>query len=248
MKIGFLINNFTIFVLRLNIKHITYIIIMIDKLFHFDIETCGEYKDYKTFLEKDERGALLFKKKFDKMWVDKYDSIDSAYIENAGIVSTYGKIVCISFGFLDNEGLPRIKSFSGDDEREIVDSFNDLIEIISNKNFILTGFRVMHFDIPWIVHKLHKYGIVPSDMILMYGKKPWDLRVVDMSDDWRQKFAWGFSFDEVAYELGIDSPKDIMNGSEVHTEYYSNNIDKIVKYCEGDIITSIEVSKKLYKK
>ena len=46
------------------------------ELFFFDIETCGEYKDYDTFLDTDERGAKLFAGKFEKMnWSDKYKDI-----------------------------------------------------------------------------------------------------------------------------------------------------------------------------
>lgn len=49
------------------------------ELFHFDIETAGNYPDYNTFLEKDERGAKLFEKKFNKMcWSEKYGTIESA--------------------------------------------------------------------------------------------------------------------------------------------------------------------------
>ena len=36
------------------------------ELFFFDIETCGEYKDYDTFLLEDERGAKLFESKYIK--------------------------------------------------------------------------------------------------------------------------------------------------------------------------------------
>ena len=35
-------------------------------LFYFDIETTGNYKDYKTFLENDSKGAELFEKKYSK--------------------------------------------------------------------------------------------------------------------------------------------------------------------------------------
>jgi predicted PolB exonuclease-like 3'-5' exonuclease len=85
-------------------------------------------------------------------------------------------------------------------------------------------------------------------MIYLYDKKPWDVRVVDMSDDWKGRFAWAFSFDELAYELGINSPKDIINGSDVHKYYWKGKIEEIKTYCEKDVEASIEVSKKLYKK
>jgi predicted PolB exonuclease-like 3'-5' exonuclease len=218
------------------------------ELFHFDIETAGQYKDYDKFLDSDERGARLFMGKYEKMnWSEKYTDINEAYLNNAGIISTYGRIVCISFGFIDNEGNNKISSYYGDNEEEIVTSFNNLLKKIETKNFNLSGFRILHFDIPWVLHKLHKYGIEPASIIYLYDKKPWDVRVTDMSDDWKQKFAWAFSFDELAYELGINSPKDTMNGSQVHEYYWKGRVEDIKTYCEKDINASIEVSKKLYK-
>ena len=219
------------------------------ELFHFDIETCGQYPDYKTFLSEDERGAKLFSGKFERMnWSEKYKDIDEAYLENAGIIPTYGKICCISFGYLDNEGQKQIRSIYGEDEKEIVNSFNELLKKIEKKNFSLSGFRINYFDIPWVLHKLHKWGIQPADMIYVYGKKPWDMRVVDMSDDWRQKFAWAFSFDEMCYELGVRSPKDVINGSDVHKFFWSGRLEEIKTYCEKDVSSSIDVSLKIYTK
>ena len=217
-------------------------------LFMFDIETAGNYKDYNTFLDNDERGAKLFLGKYEKMnWCEKYEDINEAYLENAGIVPTYGRIVCISFGFIDNEGMSKISSYYGDNEEEIVTSFNNLLKKIETKSFNLSGFRINHFDIPWVLHKLHKYGIEPANIIYLYDKKPWDVRVTDMSDDWKGKFAWAFSFDEMCYELGVVSPKDIINGSDVHKYYWSGRVEDIKTYCEKDVSSSIDVSKKLYK-
>ena len=214
----------------------------------FDIETAGNYKDYETFLLEDDRGAKLFESKYKKLgWEEKYSSIDDAYQNNAGIISTYGRIVCISFGFIDNEGNNKISSYYGDNEEEIVTSFNNLLKKIETKNFNLSGFRINHFDIPWVLHKLHKYGIEPANIIYLYDKKPWDVRVTDMADDWKQKFAWAFSFDELCYELGVQSPKDIINGSDVHKYYWSGRVEDVKTYCEKDVNSSIEVSKKLYK-
>jgi predicted PolB exonuclease-like 3'-5' exonuclease len=217
------------------------------ELFHFDIETAGQYKDYDTFLDTDERGARLFMNKYEKMnWCEKYTDVNEAYIENAGIISTYGRIVCISFGYESN-GEKHIRSFYGDDERDIVESFNNLLKKIETKSYNLCGFRINYFDIPWLLHKLHKYEIEPANMIYLYDKKPWDVRVTDMSDDWKQKFAWAFSFDEMCYELGVKSPKDIINGSDVHKYYWSGRVEDIKTYCEKDVSSSIDASKKLYK-
>lgn len=216
------------------------------ELFMFDIETAGQYKDFTEFEKNDERGSNLFKGKYQKMgWDEKYEDIHEAYLDNAGIVPTYGRIVCISFGYLDN-GQERISSFYGDDEKEIVEKFNNLLKKIETKSFNLSGFRIAYFDIPWIMHKLAKYGIKPADIISTYNKKPWEMRITDMSDDWKSKFAWAFSFDEMCYELGVESPKDNMNGSEVHIAYWEGRVNDVRTYCEKDVRSSIKVSELIY--
>lgn len=215
--------------------------------FMFDIETCGEYSDYNSFLREDERGAKLFESKFKKMgWESKYGNVETAYLESAGIISTYGKICCISFGYVNDSGDKQIRSFYGEDEREIVNNFNELLKKIETKSFKLSGYRIFYFDVPYVLHKLHKYGIKPANIIYLYNKKPWDSRIVDIADDWKQKFAWAFSFDEVAYELGINSPKENMNGSEVHRYYHAGRLEDIKRYCEMDVSSSIDVGNILY--
>lgn len=216
-------------------------------LFHFDIETSSAYPSFESFQENDEKGAELFDRKFHKMkWVDTYESINDAYLDQAGIISTYGRICCISFGYINNEGHNLIKSFYGEDEEEIVKNFNNLLLKIETKSFNLSGYRILYFDIPWILHKLHKYGIKPANIIYLYNKKPWETRITDMAEDWKLKFAWTSSFDEVCYELGVDSPKDKMAGNEVTKKYWEGNYEEIKEYCEKDVIASIEVSKKIY--
>lgn len=54
------------------------------ELFFFDIETAGNYPDYKTFQSNDFTGSSLFKKKHDKMWSDR--DINQSYIENSGML------------------------------------------------------------------------------------------------------------------------------------------------------------------
>lgn len=217
------------------------------ELFHFDIETCGNYKDFDTFMMDDERGALLFKSKYDKMnWEDQYKSIENAYLEQSPIISTYGKICCISVGYLDNNGNKRISSYYGEDEKTIVKNFNNTLEKVSTKQFILSGYRILYFDIPWVLHKLSKYDIEPASIINIYDKKPWDLRIKDISEDWKQKFAYISSFDEVCYELGVSSPKDNMSGKDVHNHYWNNKIEDIKDYCEKDISSLFDIAKKIY--
>jgi len=216
------------------------------ELFHWDIETEAEYKDFKSFTDNDKRGSKLFENKYIKMgWETKYDTVEDAYLKQAGIISTYGRIVCISFGYLDN-GQERVSSFYGDNEKDIVEKFNNLLKKVEKKSFNLSGFRILAFDIPYLLHKLNKYCIQPADIITTHNKKPWEMRITDMSDDWKGKFAWAFSFDEMCYELGVESPKDNMNGSEVHFSFWDGKVEEVKTYCEKDVTSCIRVAQKIY--
>ena len=52
------------------------------ELFHFDIETCGEFKSFTDFRLNDERGANLFEGKWKRMsWDQKFNLEDSIWIK-----------------------------------------------------------------------------------------------------------------------------------------------------------------------
>ena len=217
-----------------------------EDIFMFDIETTGQYRNIEELKINDIRGYNLFSQKYIKYnWVDKYETLENAYLEESPIISTYGRITCISFGYLDN-GIERVLSFYGNDEKEIVEKFNNLLKKIETKNFKLGGYRILYFDIPWILHKLHKYGIKPASIITLHNKKPWETRIVDISDDWKIRFAYTSSFDEVTYELGLESPKDNMNGSDVHVAFWDGRVEEVKTYCEKDVTSCIRVAQKIY--
>jgi len=72
------------------------------------------------------------------------------------------------------------------------------------------------------------------------------MRITDISADWKGRFAWSYSFDEVAYQLGIESPKDIICGSDVNKLYWEGKLEDIKEYCEKDVMSSIDVANKVY--
>ena len=50
------------------------------------------------------------------------------------------------------------------------------------------------------------------------------------------------SLDLLSSVLGIESPKNDLNGSDIRSEYYTNNhIDRIVAYCEKDTLAVAKV-------
>lgn len=216
------------------------------KILHFDIETRGAYESYEEFKENDLYAANVFKEKFDRYLGNDYDSIEQAYLDRSPIISTYGKICCISIGYQLGDKDKVIKSTYGDDEEKIVRSFNKGLEQFFENGFYLSGYNIKHFDIPWVLHKLHRYGIKPCSLLDIYNLKPWENKIIDMYEDWRQKAYSTYSFEEVCLELGIETPKSDMCGKDVHSYFYTGRIEEIKKYCEQDISASIDVEKKIY--
>lgn len=218
------------------------------KLMHFDIETRGQYIDFNSFEANEEHGSKIFRQKYDTYLHKDFESIDEAYLNRCSLVSTYGSICCISMGFQIDDNEMNINSIYGEDEKEIILKFNKNLEKASKNGFYLTGYNIKHFDIPWVLHKMHRYGIVPAPILNIYNIKPWEMRVIDMYEDWKQKTYSTYSFEEVCYELGVQTPKDDICGKDVHPLYWKGELERIKVYCEKDIKASIEVEKKIYLK
>ena len=106
-------------------------------LFYFDIETVGNYKDYQTCKENDPKCAELFEKKYNKNdWMkEKTSSVDEAYKNYAGLFTTYGKIVCVSFGYFTNKNEKKytIGSIYNDNEKTLIEEITELFNKVSSE-------------------------------------------------------------------------------------------------------------------
>lgn len=77
----------------------------------------------------------------------------------------------------------------------------------------------------------------------LFGKKPWEVPHLDTLELWKfGDYKTYTSLKLLAHVLGIPSPKDDIDGSEVCKVYYEeNDIDRIVIYCEKDTITVAQI-------
>jgi len=221
-----------------------------ENLFYFDIETTSQYRSLTELKENDPYGYSIFIKKYTK---SKYfrgddDTPEESYLSQSPIYSAYGKILCISFGYFKN-GTPVINSIYGDDEKDIIINFNDLLHKVGKKQMMLSGYKSSSFDIPWIIHKLNKYDIEPCSLLNIYGMKPWDIKSIDLADEWKQRFSQYVPLEEVAYELDIVNPKNDMDGGMVHDVYWEeeDGLERIKTYCESDVLTTMLVGERMLK-
>jgi uncharacterized protein YprB with RNaseH-like and TPR domain len=86
-------------------------------------------------------------------------------------------------------------------------------------------------------------GIEIPEALKISGRKPWEIRHLDTMEMW--KFGDYKSYTQLrllAHVLGIPSPKDDIDGSMVNDVYYEEkNLDRIVEYCQKDVITLTQV-------
>ena len=77
----------------------------------------------------------------------------------------------------------------------------------------------------------------------LFGKKPWEIQHLDTLELWKFGDYKNYtSLSLLTKILGIKTPKDDINGSQVASVYYQDNdLERIKKYCEKDTITVAQV-------
>jgi 3'-5' exonuclease len=167
--------------------------------------------------------------------------------ERAGIYAEFGKIICISVGFI--KGMTpvsfRLKSFYGSDENEILSGFSAMLSkfVSARKEPVLCAHNGKEFDFPYIARRMIINRMEIPLILDNAGKKPWEVKLLDTMDLWKfgdyKNYA---SLDLLTSILGIASPKDDIDGSMVAKVYYGDNdIIRIARYCEKDVLAIAQV-------
>ena len=90
-------------------------------------------------------------------------------------------------------------------------------------------------------------GIELPYKLNLFGKKPWEVPHLDTLELWKfGDYKTFTSLKLMAHVLGIPSPKNDIDGSEVRDVFYEEeNIDRIITYCEKDTIAVAQIFLKL---
>jgi 3'-5' exonuclease len=167
--------------------------------------------------------------------------------ERAGIYSEFGKIICISGGLIreKNPFIFRLKSFYGDDEKKLLADFSAMLTKFSktNREAVLCAHNGKEFDFPYIARRMIINGMVIPEILDNAGKKPWEIKLLDTMDLWKFGDYKNYtSLELLTSILGIPTPKDDIDGSQVAGIYYiEKDIERIVRYCEKDVIAIAQV-------
>ncbi len=220
------------------LKHIP-----IQNILFLDIETVPQQK---TFAE--------LSPEIQELWVSKSKYIRSKeeqtaeeLYERAGIYAEFGKIICISAGFVNlrnNQKTLRIKSFYGDDEQQLLKAFNQMLNnSFTGKNHYLCAHNGKEFDFPYIARRSLINSIPIPDSLNLAGKKPWEVQHLDTMELWKfGDFKSYTSLETLTTIFNIPTPKDDIKGSDVARVYWEDNdLKRIVCYCQKDVVAIVQL-------
>ena len=154
---------------------------------------------------------------------------------NFGLRKSTIKKFCCDFG------INYVNQFS-DFEKELLNEFmNDLGAF---ENPILVGHSIKGFDMPFIAKRSVINGVEVHKCLDNGTKKPWELTALDVADLWKNAGWSNATLSCMCYAMGIETPKNIISGGDVHKTFWGtakNRIQKIVDYCERDVVATAQL-------
>ena len=216
--------------------------VKLNDILFLDIETVPEKEQWNELSKETQE---LFEKK--THYQRKEEHTAEEFYERAGIWAEFGKIICISVGYfveVQNKKQLRLTSFFGDDEHQILTDFKVLLETyFTKKSHVLCAHNGKEFDFPFITRRMIIHQIELPHKLNLFGKKPWEVPHLDTLEMWKfGDYKQYTSLKLLTAILGISSPKDDIDGSEVANVYYKEkNLQRIVTYCEKDTIAVAQI-------
>lgn len=213
-----------------------------EHILFLDIETVPLHPDLSS--AGDEEINLWNKK---AKWLVKDDETSESIYPRAGIYAEFGKIVCISAGFFSGNRF-RLKSFYGDDEKILLaDFFQTLEKFCKSPAHRLCAHNGKEFDFPFLARRCIINGLNLPEALNSFGKKPWEVNHLDTMELWKFGDYKAFtSLQILAHVLQIPTPKDDIDGSMVwHVYWIEKNIERIVTYCQKDVVTIARIFQRL---
>lgn len=228
------------------------------KVLYFDIETLPASEESFDTLR------ILFNKKMEKKAkqaeilgevvaeVDMEKSFDD-YVKGTSFDGAYGRVLCIAYAVNDDE--VRVLCNPENEQKPIEDFW-----FVARQCDLFVGHNIMDFDLRFLLQRSMVLKVKPSWQ--RFGKKDWNnpdqkylsfaryqhMPIFDTMHEWA---AWGGSrggglgLEHIALAMGIPSPKDGIDGSQVFEFYKAGKVKEICEYCKRDVDTTRSVYKRM---
>jgi DNA polymerase elongation subunit (family B) len=206
----------------------------INKVLFLDVETVSAKPHYSLL---DERMKKLWDRKASHIRQKEDQSPDELY-DRAGIYAEFGKIIVISVGYHNGNEF-RIKSFYGNDEKELLLDFASMLrKHYHEPDNLLCAHNGKEFDFPFISRRMLINGIEIPNILRIAGRKPWEVRHLDTMELWKFGDYKSYTSLELLTSIfNIPTPKDDIDGSMVGKIYWEEqDLERIRNYCQKDVL------------
>jgi len=146
----------------------------------------------------------------------------------------FGRILTIGYA-MDDEP---VEALAGD-EREILVQFWELARDVE----LFVGHNVMDFDLRFIYQRSIVHRVRPSRNLSFarYRSDP----IYDTMKEWVKWSFGSVGLEHLALALGVPTPKEGIDGSQVFDFYKAGRVEEIVAYCRRDVETTRAVYKRM---
>lgn len=210
-----------------------------------DIETLPASEECREALR-----TLYEKKKAKK---GKKDEINDAtdfeqYLLGTSFDGSFGRILCIAYAIDDDP----VECLNGaEDEAGMLKAFWEIVESISTPSgngqwadygIQFIGHNVMDFDLRFIYQRSIINKVKPPFELsfVRYRSYP----IYDTMREWTKWSMGTIGLEHIALALGIPTPKDGIDGSQVFDFYKAGKVKEICEYCKRDV----EATRAVYKR
>lgn len=209
-----------------------------------DIETVPQHPSFEL-VPNDWKD--LWSKKAEALLRNREDETADSIYPRAGIYAEFGKIVCISCGYIQGTADQKkiiLKSFAGDNEKLLLHEFAEMLQKWSaNEPKYLCAHNGKEFDFPYLCRRMIINNLPIPGILNVAGKKPWEVSHLDTMELWKfGDFKSYTTLNLLAHSLGVPTPKDDIDGSMVWEVYWKEkNLQRIVTYCQKDVVTVAQI-------
>ena len=211
----------------------------IEEVLFLDIETVPLAPEYS---ELNEKWQQLWENKM-KYQISNDEPAEMLY-DRAGIYAEFGKIICISAGYVfqkKGELFFRVKSFADKDEKKLLLNFFNAWDAFSRAGKRrLCAHNGQEFDFPYISRRALVNNLNLPKILDIAGAKPWEIKdqLIDTLQLWKFGDYKHYTSLSLLCELfNIPTPKDDIDGSQVAKIFWEDDdLERIIKYCEKDTL------------
>ena len=179
------------------------------------------------------------------------DKLSDLWIEKASLYPEFSKVCAISLLYMkvletNLEGEDKIevrcKSYSGPDERLILEAFSSDLHKLKRRRDRLAGHASKYFDYPFLAKRYMMADMEIPGMLDSSLLKPWEGKNLDTNELYKSFGTGpGSSLQALCMAFKVPISKVDLVGDEVGAAYYRGEFDRIAKYCDLDAIATFNI-------